>query len=415
MGQRRQKQSATGVTMKRFTVSLCLFLLLAAFANAQDVRASLSGTVTDPTGAIVAGVEIKVASVERGITVQATSNDAGLYLVRFLQPGAYTLTAEHAGFKKVVRTGIVLAAADNPALDIRMELGQTSESVTVTGDVSLLQTETSTRSATIESRAIEDIPTAGRNLYQFQYSLPGVIKQSRYWGSMELYAFGNINGVSISGGRSGENETMVDGVSNTRMDRGVAFAPSLNGTQEVSVQTNSYDAQYGRIGGGVTLITTKSGTNDFHGQLFEFFKNDKLNAADWIANKNGEGRSPMRNNTFGFEVDGPVWIPKVFDGRNKAFFMLSLESLREHISSAQIRTVPTAEERNGDFSKLLTNSGQLITINDPLTTRLDGTRIHPHTLRRQRHSRRPHERRRQERYKLHPPAQPARRGRRPPR
>jgi hypothetical protein len=339
-------------------------------ATAQDARATISGNISDPSGAAIAGVQIKVTSVERGTVVEATSNDAGLYFVRFLQPGAYTLTAERSGFKKFVRSGIALAAADNPGIDIRLELGQTSESVTVTGDVSLLQTETSTRSSTIEARAIEDIPTAGRNLYQFQYSLPGVIKQSRYWGSMELYAFSNINNVSISGGRSGENETMVDGVSNTRMDRGVAFAPSLNGTQEVSVQTNSYDAQYGRIGGGVTLITTKSGTNQLHGQLFEFFKNDKLNAADWIANKNGEGRSPMRNNTFGFEVDGPVWIPKVFDGRNKAFFMLSLEGLRENISSAQVKTVATAEERNGDFSKLRTSAGQLITINDPLTTRL---------------------------------------------
>jgi len=357
--------------MSRALFVLSMLSVLPAGALAQDVQATISGTVTDPTGAVVAGVEIRVSNLERGTTVQATTNESGLYFVRFLQPGSYTLTAERTGFKRFVRSGITLAAADKPGIDIRMDLGQTSESVTVSGEVSLLQTETSTRSATIESKAIEDIPTAGRNLYQFQYSLPGVIKQSRYWGSMELYAFSNINGVSISGGRSGENETMIDGVSNTRMDRGVAFAPSLNGTQEVSVQTNSYDAQYGRIGGGVTLITTKSGTNQLHGQLFEFFKNDKLNSADWIANKQGGGRSPQRNNTFGFEVDGPVWIPKVFDGRNKAFFMLSLESLRERVSSAQIRTVATAEERSGDFSKLRNAAGQLITINDPLTTRLE--------------------------------------------
>lgn len=357
--------------MKRTVfAALCLVLSMTVPAGAQDARATITGTVTDPSGAVIAGVQIKVASVDRGTVTEATSNEAGLYIVRFLQPGAYTLTAERTGFKKFVRSGLNLAAADNPGIDIKLELGQTSESVTVSGDVSLLQTETSTRSATIESRAIEDIPTAGRNLYQFQYSLPGVIKNSRYWGSMELYAFGNINGVSISGGRSGENETLIDGVSNTRMDRGVAYAPALNGTQEVSVQTNSYDAQYGRIGGGVTLITTKAGTNQLHGQLFEFFKNDKLNAADWIANKNDEGRSPMRNNTFGFAVDGPVWIPKVFDGRNKAFFMLSLESLREHIASGQIRTMPTAEERNGDFSKLVTGGGAQIAIYDPTTTRL---------------------------------------------
>lgn len=357
--------------MKRL-LSLCIFLSASGLALlAQDVRASLSGIVTDPTGATVPGVQVRVTSVERGTTTEAVSNESGFYLVQFLLPGRYQLSADKAGFKRMVKSDINLAAADHPALDLRMEIGQTSDSVTVTGDLSLLQTETSTRSATIETKAIEDIPTAGRNLYQFQYTLPGVIKNSRYWGSMELYAFGNINGVSIGGGRSGENETLIDGVSNTKLDRGVAYAPALNGTQEVTVQTNSYDAQFGRIGGGVTLITTKSGTNDLHGQLFEFFKNDKLNSADWIANAQGDGRNPMRNNTYGFEVDGPVILPKLFDGRNKAFFMLSLEGLREHNTSGEIRTVPTAAERGGDFSKTLNGDGDLVTIYDPTTTRLD--------------------------------------------
>lgn len=359
--------------MKRTLFAFSLGCLLMTAVAAQDVRATISGNVTDPSGAAMAGVQIQLASAERGTMVEATTNEAGVYRLQFLLPGAYTMTVEKTGFKKFVRSGINLAAADHPAIDVVLELGQTSESVTVSGDVSLLQTESATRSATIESRAVEDIPTAGRNLYQFQYTLPGVIKSSRYMGSMELYAFGNINGVSISGGRSGENETMLDGVSNTKMDRGVVYAPALNGTQEVTVQTNSYDAQYGRMGGGVTIITTKSGTNDLHGQLFEFFKNDKLNAADWIANKEGEGRSPMRNNTFGFEVDGPVRIPKVFDGRNKVFFMLSLESLREHIASGQLRTMPLPEYKNGDFSKLMNGDGNPIAIYDPLTTRLDAS------------------------------------------
>ncbi|MBI5084740.1 MAG: TonB-dependent receptor [Acidobacteria bacterium] len=358
--------------MKRILSTLVFGALLAVCSFAQDVRATISGTITDPSGAPMPGVQVKLASLDRGTVLEATSNEAGLYRIQFLLPGGYTMTVEKAGFKKFVRTGIVLAAADHPALDIKLDLGQTTESVTVTGDVSLLQTETSTRSATIEARAVEDIPTAGRNLYQFQYTLPGVIKTSRYMGSMELYAFGNINGVSIGGGRTGENETVIDGVANTKMDRGVVYAPALNGTQEVTVQTNSYDAQYGRLGGGVTVITTKSGTNDFHGQLFEFFKNDKLNANDWIANKYGEEKSPMRNNTFGFEVDGPVRIPKLFDGRNKAFFMLSLEGLREHIQSGQVKTMASADERTGNFSKTLNGSGQLVNIYDPLTTRLEG-------------------------------------------
>ncbi|MFN7923424.1 MAG: TonB-dependent receptor [Bryobacteraceae bacterium] len=360
--------------MNRFLTTAALLMLGAGILTAQDVRATITGKVADPTGAAIPDVTIRLESVERGAVTEAVSNEAGLYRFTFLLPGTYNIAVEKTGFKKFLRTGIALAAADHPAIDIALELGQTSDSVTVSGEVSLLQTETATRSATIESRAVEDIPTAGRNLYQFQYTLPGVIKSSRYMGSMELYAFGNINGVSISGGRTGENETMLDGVSNTKGDRGVVYAPALNATQEVTVQTNSYDAQYGRIGGGVTIITTKSGTNAIHGQLFEFLKNDKFNSADWIANKEGEGRTPMRNNTFGFEVDGPVRIPKVFDGRNKAFFMLSLEGLREHIASGQLRTMPQPAFKNGDFSKLTTGDGKPITIYDPLTTRLDSGR-----------------------------------------
>ncbi len=359
--------------MQRALVSIALGCLLTSIGFAQDVRATITGSVTDPTGSAIPAVTVKLASLERGTITEAISNEAGLYRLPFLLPGSYTITVEKTGFKKFTRTGITLAAADHPVIDIALELGQTTDSVTVTGDVSLLQTESATRSATIEARAVEDIPTAGRNLYQFQYTLPGVIKSSRYMGSMELYAFGNINGVSIGGGRTGENETMIDGVSNTKMDRGVVYAPALNATQEVTVQTNSYDAQYGRIGGGVTIITTKAGTNAFHGQLFEFFKNDKLNSADWIANKEGEGRTPMRNNTYGFEIDGPVRIPKVFDGRNKAFFMLSLEGLREHIASGQLRTMPQQAYKTGDFSKLTTGDGRPIAIYDPLTTRLNGS------------------------------------------
>lgn len=338
--------------------------LLAGTAAAQDFRASITGSVTDSTGAAVAGARIVVTSVERGTSTEAVSNDSGLYLVQFLQPGRYNLTAEREGFKKFVRGGIALSAADRVAIDIPLSVGTISESVSVTAEAPLLQTESAARATTLENRIVENLPTNGRNLYQLQYTLPGVIKNSRYWGSMELYAFGNINGVMIGGGRSGENETVIDGVTNTRVNRGVAIGVPLNGTQEVTIQTNSYDAQFGRIGGGVTSITTKSGTNQLHGQLFEFLKNDKLNGNDWIMNKNGEPRDIMRNHTYGFTVDGPIYLPKLYDGRNRLFFMLSFERLQETVTSGAVRTMPTAAELGGDFSALP------VTIYDPLTTRL---------------------------------------------
>ncbi len=339
-------------------------VVLTGAAIAQDFRANITGSVTDSTGAAVAGAKIVVISVERGTTSEAVSNDSGLYLLQFLQPGNYNLSAEKEGFKKFVREGISLIAADKVSIDIPLTVGAVSESVSVTSEAPLLQTESAARATTVENRIVENLPTNGRNLYQLQYILPGVIKNSRYWGSMELYAFGNINGVMIGGGRSGENETVIDGVTNTRSNRGVAIGVPLNGTQEVTIQTNSYDAQFGRIGGGVTSITVKSGTNQLHGQAFEFLKNDKLNGNDWIANKNGEPRSIMRNHTFGFTVDGPIYLPKVFDGRNRLFFMLSFERLQETVTSGAVRTMPTDQELRGDFSALPT------VIYDPLTTRL---------------------------------------------
>ncbi|MBK5293230.1 MAG: hypothetical protein JJE04_16345, partial [Acidobacteriia bacterium] len=201
------------------------------------------------------------------------------------------------------------------------------------------------------------------------FSQPGVIKTSRYWGSFELYAFGNINSISINGGRSGENETLIDGITSVRGSRSASFAPALNAVQEVNVLTNSYDSQYGRIGGGVTSVTLRTGTNRLHGQLYEFFKNDNLNANGYSRNSVGLKQPEFKNNTFGFTVDGPIYIPKLFDGRNRMFFMVSLEALRERNPQTQIWTVPTDLEAQGNFSRLVDNAMRTITVYDPLTTR----------------------------------------------
>jgi len=355
------------------SILMRLIPLIAVFCSlvaAQEFRATISGEVTDPTGAAIEGAKVVATSVERNVPYEAATNASGRYIIQFLLPGKYVLTVEKDGFKKFVREGVALLSADKLSIDARLELGGVADSVTVSGDVSLLQTETATRQSVIENRILENVPSGGRNLYALQYNEPGVVKTSTYWGSMELYAFGNVNGVSISGGKQGENETVLDGITNTKSDRGVAFVPSLQGTQEFTIQTNSYDAQFGRVGGGVTMITVKSGTNAFHGQLYEFLKNEKLRANDWVANKNGEEKSPFKNNTFGFEFDGPVRIPKIWDGRNKAFFMISMEGLREHTQGGQLRSIPTGGMLKGDFSKLLNNSGNQVTIYDPLSTTL---------------------------------------------
>jgi hypothetical protein len=357
--------------MKFSVMSPCCWLVVCASAAvAQEYRASIAGEVTDPSGAAVEGAKVVATSSDRNVPFESVTNSSGRYNISFVLPGRYTILVEKAGFKSVIRQGISLLAADKLAVDFKLELGAAAETVTVSSQPPLLQTESATREAVTENRILESVPAGGRNLYALEYDQPGVVKTSTYWGSMELYAFGNVNAVSIGGGRSGENETILDGLTNTKSDRGVAFVPAIASTQEFTVQTNSYDAQFGRVGGGVTVINLKSGTNSLHGQLFEFFKNDKLRANDWVANKDGDPKTPFKNSTFGFELDGPVYVPKVADLRNRAFFMLSLEGLREHDPGGSGRTLPLPEQLKGDFSHLYNNDGTLVTIYDPLTTTL---------------------------------------------
>ena len=350
--------------------NLVVVFFMLGVSYGQEFRASLSGEVSDPAGAMIAGATVTVVNLERNSRTAEVTTGLGRYVIQFLAPGSYRIVVEKPGFKKLVREGIRLSASDRVDLDLRLEVGAQADAVTVTGDPPLLQTESASRTALIENRSVEDVPTNGRNLYQLQYTLPGVVKASTYWGSMELYASGNINSVSISGGRQSENETLLEGITDTRPDRGIAYAPSLNATQEFTVLTNTYDAQYGRVSGGVTSITLKSGTNVAHGQLFEFLKNDRLNANGWGANKNALSRVPFKQNTYGFELDGPVFIPKVVDGRNRLFFMVTLEGLREHNPGGQITTLPDTNQLAGDFSGQRNNSGGAVTIYDPLTTEL---------------------------------------------
>jgi hypothetical protein len=223
---------------------LWIVLFASVPALSQEFRASVTGTVTDATGAPVPGARVEAVSVERQIASEAVTNDSGTYLIRFLTPGRYELVVRKDGFKESRRSALELFASDRARVDVTLEVGDLQQRVSVTADAPLLSTETASRSLTLEQKYVDDLPTSGRNLYQLLFSQPGIIKTSRYWGSFELYAFGNINSISINGGRSGENETLIDGITSVRGSRSASFAPALNSIQEVAVQANSYDAQY---------------------------------------------------------------------------------------------------------------------------------------------------------------------------
>jgi len=240
---------------RAFFTALCLQALLSCHASAQEVHGAISGTVYDPSGATVAGAKVTARNIDSGVVTESLTNASGLYSVPFLAPGIYAVTFKKSGFEQYVREGIALHTSERLGIDATLVLGAFSDRVSVAGAVTELQPSTATRQTTTENLLLENMPSGGRNLFALQYDQPGVVKTNTYWGSMELYAFGNVNAVSIGGGRSGENETVLDGLTDSKSDRGVDFIPSLAAVQEFTVQTNNYDAQFGRLGGGATLIS----------------------------------------------------------------------------------------------------------------------------------------------------------------
>ncbi|MCB1019828.1 MAG: carboxypeptidase regulatory-like domain-containing protein, partial [Acidobacteria bacterium] len=348
-------------------------VLAASVSYGQEVRATVTGQVSDPSGSPIPGAVITLTDVSRNASVSTESNATGLFVVPNLQPGEYLLTAEVDGFKRFLRENIILEAQDRTRIDIEMELGQVSESVTVTESVSPLQTETASRSQVINNEIITNVPTQGRNPFQLAWAAPGVVKRGS-WRYLRSFDRAGMSNFSVNGGRNKENEVLIDGISNVRGNRDVIQSPTMETVQEFKVVTNMFDAQYGRTGGGVVTIVTRGGGNQFHGNLFEYFQAEELNANQFELNSNGTEKPPMNINTYGFTASGPVVIPKVFNGKNKLFWLLSYEAMRQRSADPGVATFPLQEWRGGDFSTLYQADGSPVTIYDPLTTQADGTR-----------------------------------------
>lgn len=355
----------------RVTLLACLALGQALYA--QEVRATITGLVTDPSGAPVPGAQVTVTNLAQNVSLTTQTNETGNFVTPYLIPGTYRVTVEKEGFKRYVRDNVVLQAQDRLRLDVALELGEVTQSVTVTEAVPLLQTETATRSQIIANELIMHVPTQGRNPFQIAWAAPGVIK-SGTWRYLRSFDIAGTSGLSINGSRERDNEVLLDGISNVRANRTVIHVPTMESVQEFKVLANTYDAQYGRTGGGVITIVTKSGTNEFHGTLFEYFQADELNANQSELNRAGQRKPPMNINTFGFQLGGPIWVPKVYDGRNRWFWLLSYEGMRQRSADPGVRTFPLMEWRQGDFSTLYNAQGQPVLIYDPRTTNAAGDR-----------------------------------------
>jgi len=366
----------------RWLLTLTAALFLSAFAlvmpgAAQENRATIVGSVTDPQGGVIPSATIKATNIETNSATTTTSNESGLYSLPFLPVGKYRISVIATGMKTTLRDNIELRVGDRTQLDFQMEVGAVSETVTVTSDAPLLETATASRGQVIDEEKVRDLPLLGRNPFLLAALASGVqITPSQGSISFRPFDNGGMDQISINGGRQRSNEFLIDGQPNTGTENGgigaLSFVPSPDAVQEFRVQSNTYDAQFGRTGGGTINVSLKGGTNQLHGALYHYFRNDVLNANSFQNNANRVGRTAFRWNQPGLVVDGPIRIPGVYDGRDKTFFMFNWEKIISSIPSPVTRTVPTLEQRNGDFSKTLQANGQPITIFDPLTTTCTG-------------------------------------------
>lgn len=357
--------------------ALAAVLIAAVPLVGQEFRGTITGTVTDPSGAAVPGARVEATNVATATVATASSNEAGIYTIPFLLPGTYKVTATVQGFKQAVRDQLEVHAGDRVQADLKLEVGSSSETVTVDARAELLRTGSASMGQTINTSEVRDLPVMGRNTYMLAELATGM--STPLSTTSQASAFGRpYDGASAQMSAEGigsQYQIMLNGIPNAPEERAsgaiyVGFVPSPDAVEEVTVQTHTYDAQYGHSSGAVVNAVLKGGTNDLHGSVYEFFRNDKLNANSFAGNAARNPRGVMRWNQPGFVVDGPVRIPKLYNGKDKTFFMFSMEWIRNASPLPYTASYPTQAERNGDFSTLVNPNGQPITIYDPLTTTL---------------------------------------------
>ncbi len=309
--------------------------------------AQITGRVTDSTGAVVPGTTITVRQVATGIDRKVATNEAGYYTVPLLPPGEYRVSVAQQGFKPITRSGIILEVDQRAELNFTLEVGAVAESIEVTAAVAQLNTVEASQGQVIENQRIVELPLNGRTYTDLALLSAGVVQP---------LGGARLEGFSSGGMRNSQNNFILDGVDNNGIElagaqrRSEMVQPSIDAIQEFKVQTNAYAAEYGRAMASVVNVTTKSGANELHGTAFEFLRNEKLDAKNFF-DPPDRPKPPFKRNQYGFSIGGPVYVPRLFDGRNRVFFFGDYEGTRRRESSTTISTIPTLKMRGGDFSE----------------------------------------------------------------
>ncbi len=304
--------------------------------------AQVQGSVTDDTGALITDASVTVTNAATGITVKAKTNGAGQYTVPFLNPGDYSFLVEHPGFVSVRRTRVHLEVDQKAGIDFSLKAGGQSQTVEVTSEAPLLQTQSASTGQTIDTETIVTMPLNGRDYTQLVTLTAGASKNS--------YSRAG-NGFSLNGSQSFQNTMLINGIDNNNYILGAdsaninAITPSVDSIQEFKVETSNYSAEYGRSAGGIVSVSIKSGTNAFHGDVFEFLRNTVLDANDFFAKRAGQPRTPLHRNQFGGTVGGPIL-------KNRSFFFVGYEGQRQTSDQSGFTTVPIGEEATGNFGAI---------------------------------------------------------------
>jgi Carboxypeptidase regulatory-like domain/TonB dependent receptor-like, beta-barrel len=340
----------------RIKLAAAAILLAAGCSYAQSDRGTITGTVADPAGAVIASATIQVKNSETGVAYPTATTATGNYTLAQLPPGSYEMTVTAPGFKKYIRQNIVVEVAQVVRLDVGLEVGAATESITVSAEVSLLKTEGGELSHEIQAQHLVDLgllgiggtfsSSQGLRFYQAEVALvPGASAPGS----------GFIFGVRVNGAPNGTQRTQIEGMDGTNQINSVqaGTGASVDAIQESAIQTSNYAPEFGSVGGGLFNITMRSGTNQYHGAGYDYLANEAFDAATPFVNT----LQRIRRNDYGFNVGGPVWLPKLYKGKDRTFFFYNREQYREFfVVNDTYITVPTAAYRTGNFAGAITGA-----------------------------------------------------------
>jgi len=346
----------------RLLALCCVFLLLCLGAPAQTFYGSIVGTVNDSTGASIGQASVTLLNMGTADRRASTTDGAGNYQFVNLPPGQYRVEVEKQGFRRLVRENVTVEVQSVVRIDAAMQVGDVNQVIEVTEQTPLLQTENASLGQVVEARKVQEMPLNGRNVFSLVALVPGVVpggQSSATPTGANPFAWANFQ---IGGGQANQSASYIDGApNNSNYVNHTMLIPSQDAVQEFRVQTNNLGPEFGRLAGGVINLTTKSGTNSFHGSAYEFLRNRSLNANTFFNNRAGVKRPAFTQNQFGVTFGGPI-------RKDKTFFFGSYEGFRLRQGSSYVFSVPTDPMRAGNFSDVRNGAGALVPIYDPLTT-----------------------------------------------